>query len=88
MANHRSAIKRARQNKIRNLRNKANRTRVKHAIKAVRLAVKERSQEKAQTALAAAIPVITRAANKNAIHRRNASRKISRLTRQVNALSA
>lgn len=88
MANHKSAIKRAKQNEGRNLRNKANRTRVKNVIKAVRSAIKEQSREKAQTALTAAIPVISKAANKGAIHRRNASRKISRLTRQVNALAA
>lgn len=88
MANHKSAIKRARQNEIRNLRNKSNRTRVKNAIKAVRGALEEQSPEKAQATLAAAIPAIRKAANKGAVHRKNASRKISRLTRQVNALSA
>ena len=88
MANHKSAIKRAKQNEIRNFRNKSNRTRVKNAIKAVRGAIEEQSQEKARTALTAAIPTIRKAANKGAIHRKNASRKISRLTKQVNALSA
>ena len=88
MANHKSAIKRAKQNEGRNIRNKSNRTRVKNVIKAVRGAVEEKSQEKAQVTLATAIPVIRKAANKGAIHPKNASRKISRLTRQVNALTA
>ena len=38
MANHKSAIKRARQNEIRRLRNKAARTRIKKVTKSLRLA--------------------------------------------------
>jgi small subunit ribosomal protein S20 len=88
LANHKSAIKRAKQNEVKNIQNKSNRTRVKSVIKAVRGAIEEQSQEKAQIALKTAIPVIRKAANKGAIHRKNASRKISRLARQVNALTA
>lgn len=88
MANHKSAIKRAKQNEIRNIRNKSNRTRVKNMIKIVRGAIEENSQEKARVALGTAIPVIQKAANKGAIHPKNASRKISRLSRKVNALTA
>ena len=87
MATHKSVIKRARQNEVRNLRNKSNRTRVKNVIKTVRATISEQSAEKARAALATAIPVIQKAANKGAVHRKNASRKISRLSRQVNALS-
>ena len=88
MATHKSAIKRARQNRDRNLRNKLRRTRVKNVIKRVRAAINEKSPEAAQTALAAAIPVIHKAAQDGAIHRNTASRKISRLTRHVNAITA
>ena len=87
MATHKSAIKRARQNKIRNFRNKSRRTRVKSVVKAVRAAIAEKSPETAKTALAEAIPAIDSAAQKGAIHRNTASRKISRLTRQVNAIT-
>ncbi|MCK4388978.1 MAG: 30S ribosomal protein S20 [Desulfobacterales bacterium] len=87
MATHKSAVKRARQNEVRNLRNKSRRTRVKKVIKHVRAAINETSPEAAQNALAAAIPVIDRAAQKGAIHRNTASRKISHLTRQVNGLT-
>lgn len=88
MATHKSAIKRARQNKDRNLRNKANRTRLKNLVKQVRTAIDAKSPEAAQTALAKAIPVIDKAAQKGAIHRNTASRKISLLTKQVNAIRA
>ena len=87
MATHKSAIKRAKQNEIRNLGNKSNRTRVKNVIKQVRAAVDEKSAEKARTALATAVPVIQKAAKQGAIHRKNASRKISRLTKQVNVIA-
>ncbi|MBW2317600.1 MAG: 30S ribosomal protein S20 [Desulfobacterales bacterium S7086C20] len=88
MATHKSAIKRARQNTVRNLRNKSNRTRVKSVIKKVRASISEKSSDKAKIELTAAIPIIQKAAQKGAIHRKSASRKISRLTRQVNAISA
>ncbi len=88
MANHKSAIKRARQNVVRNFRNKANRTRVKNVVKNVRASINEHAPEKAQTALATAVPIIQKAAKQGAMHKKNASRKISRLTRQVNALTA
>ena len=88
MAIHKSAIKRARQNTVRNLRNKANRTQVKNVVKRVRAAIDEKSQEAAQTALAEAIPVIDKAAQQGAVHRNTASRKISLLTKQVNGISA
>ncbi|MBW2172095.1 MAG: 30S ribosomal protein S20 [Deltaproteobacteria bacterium] len=88
MAIHKSAIKRAKQNKHRNLRNKSTRTRVKNVIKDVRAAIDETSAEKAQTALASAIPVIDKAAQKGAIHPNTASRKISRLTKQVDQIQS
>jgi len=86
LATHKSAMKRARQNIVRRRRNRSVRTRVKNVIKQVRLAIKEGSKEAARAALAKAIPVIDKAAGKGVIHKRTASRKISRLTRQVNAL--
>jgi small subunit ribosomal protein S20 len=87
LAIHKSAIKRAKQNEIRNFANKSNRTRMKNVIKHVRVAIDEKSAEKAQAALATAIPVIQKAAKQGAIHRKNASRKISRLARQVNVIA-
>jgi small subunit ribosomal protein S20 len=88
LATHKSAIKRAKQNKDRNLRNKSSRTRVKNVIKDVRAAIEENSAEKARVALTSAIPVIDKAAQKGAIHRNTASRKISRLTKQVNQIQS
>ena len=85
MANHKSAIKRNRQNLLRRSRNRANKTRIKNVIKAVDAAILEQSAEKAQEALKTAVPVIQRAATKGTIHKKNASRKVSRLTKRVNS---
>lgn len=84
MANHKSALKRARQNDVRRLRNRTHRTRVKHVVKDVRLAVAGQKQPEAAEALKEAISTIDRAAKKKSIHKRTAARKISRLSKLVN----
>jgi len=86
LARHLSALKRARQNEKRRLRNQSRKTRVKHAVRDVRQAVAQNKPEEAQAALQKAIPVIARVAGKGTLHWRTAARKISRLTRQVKAL--
>ena len=88
MANHKSAEKRNRQSQVRRVRNRANRTRMKNAIKAVDNAIAAGAQEDAQTALKSAIPVIAKTATKGTIHKKNASRKVSRLTKRVNKMQA
>ena len=87
MANHKSAEKRARQNEKRRVRNKAVRTRVKHATKEVRLTAAETSKEEALAKLKAAQSTITKAQKKGVIHKKTAARKISRLTKLVNAIT-
>lgn len=86
MANHKSALKRHRQSLKRQARNRAAKTRIKNSIKAVRMAVQEKDKEKAQTALQDVTSVLDRAATKKVIHWKNAARRISRLSRAVNAL--
>ena len=86
MANHASALKRARQNERRRVRNKAVRTRLRGAIKSVRQAIEAKDQEAASAAMKAAEPIIDQAASKGVLPKRTAARKISRLAKQVNAL--
>jgi len=88
LAIHKSAIKRARQNEIRRLRNKSSKTRVKNIIKDVRLAVSENSSEAALKNLNISKSIIDKAAKKGVIHPQTASRKISRLSRLVNTISS
>ena len=86
MANHKSALKRYKQNEKKNLRNKHVRSTLRTFVKHVREAVEGKDATVAKEALAAAIPVIDSAASKGVIHRSNASRSVSRLTRLVNTL--
>ena len=79
-------MKRARQNEKRRMRNQSRKTRVKNVVRDVRQAVAQKNTAEAQTALQSAIPVLARVASKGTMHWRAAARKISRLTRQVNAL--
>ena len=88
MARHPSAMKRARQNEKRRVMNQSRKTRVKNVIRAVRQAVAGNNLEEAAQALKQAIPVIARTGGKGTLHWGTAARKISRLTRQVNALKS
>ena len=83
MANHKSAIKRARHNEIRRVRNKVTKTRIKGVTKSVRMAAG--SGDDAADALNSAKSVIDNAVKKGAIHKKTAARKISRLSKHVNA---
>lgn len=86
MANHKSAVKRNRQNIARNARNTHIRSTMRTFVKQVREAVAVGNQEEAQAALGRAIPFIDRAATKGIIHKATASRKISRLTKLVSMM--
>ncbi|MBQ7456953.1 MAG: 30S ribosomal protein S20 [Desulfovibrio sp.] len=85
MANHKSALKRHKQSLVHQARNRSNRTRVKNAVKAVQAAVRGEDHALAEQKLVSATSVLSKAAQKGAIHWRKAARKISRLARAVNA---
>jgi len=63
-------------------------TKTKNIVKDVRLSVTESSNEEALKKLDMAKSYIDRAAQKGVIHKKTASRKISRLSKLVNAISA
>ena len=88
MAHHKAALKSIRQDKKRNPRNAARKSELKTRIKKVLAAVEEKDAGNAQKALAEAIPTIDRSCRKGIIHKNNAARKKSRLTKKVQALSA
>jgi len=88
LANHKSALKRARQNEVKRVRNKGYKTRVKKAVKEVRTALADDSVDQAKKSLVKTVSIIQKAASKGVIHRNQASRKISRLATQINQLSA
>jgi small subunit ribosomal protein S20 len=87
LANHPSALKRARQNLKRREQNRAAKTRMKNIIKTVRSAVDEKSKETALKELNSAKSLINKTARKGIIHRNTAARKISRLSKLVNQVA-
>lgn len=86
MANHKSAIKRDRQSRVRRLRNRMNKSKMRSAIRTVEEALVAGVEEQAQAALKIAVPLIQKTASKGTIHQKTASRKISRLTGRVNRM--
>jgi len=83
-----SAMKRARQAVKRNLRNTSVLSSVKTIIKKVEEAIASGNREDAGKALLKVVTALNKAASKGVIHDNTASRKISRLTKKVNALPA
>jgi small subunit ribosomal protein S20 len=80
-----SALKRARQSEKRNARNRRERSTIKSVSKAVESALNENNKEAVQAALGAAVKTISSARSKGIIHKNNAARKISKLTKRANA---
>jgi small subunit ribosomal protein S20 len=85
---HKSTIKRARQSVKRNLRNRAALSSVKNIVKKVMSAVEGKNADEAKTSLRAATASLHKAVTKGLIKPNTASRRISRLSIKVNALSA
>lgn len=86
MATHKSAEKRNRQNKKNRERNVAAKSALKTKIKSVLAEVETKNKENSTKVLKSVIPALSKAAAKGLIHKKNASRKISRLTKKVNAI--
>jgi small subunit ribosomal protein S20 len=84
LADHASALKRARQNELRRLRNRMTKTRLKHVVKTAREEAAASDTPTMHARLNEAKSVIDKAAKKGAIHKKTAARKISRLTKLVN----
>jgi small subunit ribosomal protein S20 len=83
---HLSVVKRARQNQQRNERNSQLRSSLRTSIKKVVSAVDSGDIDAAREQLPHAVRALGKAKSKGVIHRNQAGRKISRLTRRVNAL--
>jgi small subunit ribosomal protein S20 len=87
MANTSSAKKAARQMLRRTEVNKARRSRLKAYVRKVEEALASGDKSAAKVALAAAEPILMRTAQKGVVHKRAASRKVSRLAARVRALA-
>jgi small subunit ribosomal protein S20 len=79
MANHKSAAKRDRQRIVRAARNRSIRSNVRHALKAARLAISEGDVSKALEPVQRASVILARAVTQGVLHKKTASRTISRV---------
>ena len=84
----RSSMKDLRRTARRTARNKTAISALRTAVKKVRLKVAQRDAAAARTALAAAIPLLDRAAAKGLLHRNVVARTKSRLTQRVTRMGA
>jgi small subunit ribosomal protein S20 len=84
MPQHKSAIKRLRQNEKRRAHNRSRRSKMRSLMKNVFAAT---SQAEGEGLLKEAVAYLDRMAVKNLLHKNNAARKKSRLTRFINSLS-
>jgi small subunit ribosomal protein S20 len=89
MANHKSALKRIRQNEKRRLHNRIYRSRARTLVKKARLAIGSGNDlEAAREATRVAVRDLDMAASRGTIHKNNAARRKSRLMKQLAALEA
>jgi small subunit ribosomal protein S20 len=86
MANTKSAKKAARQTVRRTNANKGRRSRMRSYARKVEEAIEAGDKKAAAASLKEAEPVLARTAQKGLVHRKTASRKVSRLAKRVSAM--
>jgi small subunit ribosomal protein S20 len=87
MANHKSAIKRVRQNAKRKEINRNNRSKLRTSIKKLRTSITGANKAASTELLYPTVSLIDKAVNKGIIHKNTAARHKSRLTKHVNSLA-
>ena len=88
MANTTSAKKAVRKIERRTAVNRSRRSKMRTYVRKIEEAIASGDVASARAALAAAEPIVMRAAQKGVVHKNTASRKISRLTQRVKALAS
>ena len=86
MANHKSALKRIKQTKVRTERNRFYKTRIKNITKAVLTAIESADKEVALTKMKEANKYLHHCVSKGILKKETAARKVSRLQTKVNAI--
>jgi small subunit ribosomal protein S20 len=84
MANHFSALKRARQTETRTVRNRANTSRLRSALRQLREALASGDKKAAQGVYRTAASSIDKAVQKGVLHKNTAARYKSRLSLRLN----
>ncbi|MGD0156848.1 MAG: 30S ribosomal protein S20 [Terracidiphilus sp.] len=87
MANHVSALKRARQTETRTEVNRSNRSRVRSSLRALREALTKADKKAAETQYRATVAALDKSAQKGVLHSNTVSRYKSRLNARVKALA-
>jgi small subunit ribosomal protein S20 len=87
VANIQSAKKRARQARVRNMRNTSQRSMLRSSIRKVLKAIEAQDKVGAEAAYKAAEPVLDRYASRGLIHKNKAARHKSRLTAHIKAIA-
>ncbi len=87
MPNIKSAKKRVLIGKVRNLRNKSDKSELKTVLKKFDAAVENGSREEAETAYKVAVKTVDKAASKGLIHKNNAAHKKSALDVKLNSMA-
>jgi len=88
LANHKSAIKRHKQSLKRKERNKTVKSSLKTVTKKVEAVLESGNTEDAPSILKQAVTALDKAAGKGIIHKKTAARKVSRLSKKVNAIQS
>jgi len=88
MADHFSALKRARQTDKKTARNRANKSRLRSALRSLREAIAKGEKEAAQAAYRQTISVVDKGVQKGVLHKNTASRYKARLSKRVKAIGA
>ena len=87
MANHFSALKRARQTERRTARNRNNSSRLRTELRKLREAITAGNKENAQAAFRAAVSLLDKSIRKGVLHRNTAARYKSRLSARLSAVA-
>ena len=88
MANHQDALKRIRQNTKRRARNRHYRSMMRNQVKKLNALIETGDNDAAEAQLSKAVSMIQRVSGKGIIHSRQASRRVSRLTKAVKKMQA
>jgi small subunit ribosomal protein S20 len=86
MANHFSALKRARQTERRTARNRANTSRLRGALRELRETIAKGDKQTAEQVYRQTVSALDKAIQKGTLHDKTASRYKSRLSARVKAL--
>ncbi len=86
MANHFSALKRARQTETRTARNRANTSRLRGSLRELRESLAKGNKTEAEQVYRKTVSALDKAIQKGVLHENTASRYKSRLSARVKAL--